>query len=633
MSGLNRIPFDMIQDRNNGQKLNEKLSNIDSSLADIATDIQERGINVDDFGTVGDGARNDIAAFQAAVSQAESLKRPLFIPNKRYYIDGDLNIKTDIICRGTLVVPNAGLGKIKIDRKEQPKTIAASGLSGLTRGTVNIGGLNGNVGTLLLDSTDVLIERTSGSSYLKREVSEILDASGNILPPLDQDYSNLNNLTVTVFPSETPLTITGLSIELTGDTNSNRDHMLGVYRSDVTFFGLSIINKSSVAAPWQAVRVQNATNVNFNNPIIKGFRDTLSGYGIALYNAAYVNINSGKIIDCRHCVSGLNNKQVFVKGGFYSSNISATFDSHWGNGFYIDDVDSVIPNSAVNHVVFAGTDVTIKRSRFFGGSNVFGIRNDTPEMYGDLIIDDIEWATNVSLATLAGFSTTSTLNYTFSRSLNNPNLTKITNIRFKCPNTTTAIGLSTVNRQYTQIHWGKIFIENINADSAKLLRVFQGEKTQVYYTDVNITEVTIKNINFPTTADQSIIVNDYSTATDSTRGYNFVIENCKNLFWNAAQSSCLSVFINKCVVTNFKRTGNGQGYFGDYNLNNSILDNTNFTGYMRLNFRGCTFQGTITSTEIDINVRTISSKGNLAKIGCTGYPTNLDNYRDASYYI
>ena len=617
---------------NGSLNLDTIFNNIDnhtSQLADIAT----QGISVLSYNAKGDYngniVTNDTQAFINATTDANIKNIPLIIPCGNYYIDGHIEIKTDVICYGTIIMPNNGTGSIEIVRDSIPIILTSSNLTNLLRGSTNIGGLGDKLGTLLLESTEIMIERTTAVPYTKADVCEVTEVNGDFLPALDQTYSDLTKLTATLYPTEKPLSIYGLTIKLIGDAVATRDHTLGVYRSDVTFYGFNIETDSILANPQIGVRIQNATNVKFESPIIKGINSSASGYGIAIFNSAFVYINNAKMTDCRHGISGRCNKQVFINGGFY---VNAVIDSHWGNGFYIDGITETV-GIAYTHIIFAGTDITVRNSKFYGGLNIVGIRDDTPELQGKLIIENIKWKTTAPLARITGFSATTLLTFTFSKTLNNPELTIIKDVIIDIPDTSTVVGIVIVGRQYAQNYWGDIFIENIKVDNA-YLRAIDADKNVTYYINAKNTKVIIEDITFPRDgAGGSMSITDFSPSSINTHGFDVTINRCRNFFWSASESACIKVLIKDCTITNIWRITSGYGFIGTFVLNNCILNNVLFTGNMLIDFKNCVFSGAITSNNTAIDARTISSYGNLAKVGTTGQPTNLDNYKNATYYI
>ncbi|MGE5474412.1 MAG: glycosyl hydrolase family 28-related protein [Ignavibacteriales bacterium] len=354
-------------------------------------------INVKYFGAVGDGKTDDAAAFQKAANSARDQNGILYIPKASYYINDYLNIYTSVNCEGTLLMRNQlGTKIIYISRTVNGIQLNPSSLSGLTRGSSTIGGLSGyENGTLVLKSKEVLIKRcqngTWGDPYPKSDTSKIINNSGKISPALDSTYTDISKLTATAYPYEEPITISGLAIEMIGDAQ-NWGMMVKCKRSNVTFNNFKFSNQSTAQSPSYAVQVFDGHDITFNNPQITGIFGEGDKYGIAFEYGCNYTVDGGSIgtmeVEPGHAITGGNNKNVLIKNGnFYG--YKGAVDSHWGNGFIVENC--YLGSKDGIGVTYAGTDVTIKNCTVDGAQQILALRADTPELLGNVIVEDIKF--------------------------------------------------------------------------------------------------------------------------------------------------------------------------------------------------------------------------------------------------
>ncbi|MGI6436203.1 MAG: glycosyl hydrolase family 28-related protein [Syntrophomonadaceae bacterium] len=346
-------------------------------------------VNVKDYGAKGDGVSDDAAAIQNAANAARSNKYTLYIPSGDYYLGKSIYIYTSVNCEGRFVIKNStSTPSITIARSVTGVNIPASSLSGLTRGSSKITGLNGYAGgTVVLKSSEVLIRRWQGSTespaYTKNDASVITSTYGSISPALDCTYSDTSQLTVTVYPKEDPITITGLSVRLIGDTK-NYSYSVWVKRSNVTFKNITLNNTSAVGSPEGGMYLVDCTNVTINNPVISGYVGSGDKYGICMGITANLTVDGGKITDARHGITGRHSKNVIIRNGTYTGTVSGV-DNHWGNNFLVENC-IIDGNSGVS---YAGTDITVRNCQLLNCINIFTLRNDTPEIIGEVVVENV----------------------------------------------------------------------------------------------------------------------------------------------------------------------------------------------------------------------------------------------------
>jgi hypothetical protein len=69
--------------------------------------LHQRTVNVLDFGAVGDGKKDNTAAFQAAMKAAADANGSVFVPRGRYLIQGNLDVPPNVAIEGVFYGPSA----------------------------------------------------------------------------------------------------------------------------------------------------------------------------------------------------------------------------------------------------------------------------------------------------------------------------------------------------------------------------------------------------------------------------------------------------------------------------------------------------------------------------------------------
>ncbi len=416
-------------------------------------------INVKDFGAKGDGVTDDTQAIQDAAIEARDKNVILYIPSGDYLVSDYLCLYTSVECEGTFIIQNSSdASPICIARSVSGVSISPRSLEGLTRGSSQIQGLNGyKGGTVVLKSSEVLIKRYDdgwGESYTKTDAATILSDDGMISPALDCTYSDLSKLTVKVYPFEEPIAINGLSVKTLGSTD-NDGQMIKCIRSNVTINGLSFINPSTSGSPSTALVVWDCDNVNINNPNISGISGSGDKYGIELSNVSNVVINDGYITDAKHGITGRHTKNVVVDGGYYSG-----IDSHWGNNYKVENC--TIDGGADFGIGYAGTDITIKNCIVKNVYDVFALRQDTPELMGDVVIENVTFSD--PRADWGSFIFDASYNnqvLDYGRTLQVPDSVVMRNIDIALPSASYDAYYGRIYSNYRNLYDGKINPENI----------------------------------------------------------------------------------------------------------------------------------------------------------------------------
>src|SRR5690625_549120 len=152
--------------------VNEVDRRLTAQLAETISDIEQRGINVERFGAVGDfdemteSGSDNLQAFIAARDFAKENNVPIYVPPGNFMINGFIEIYDSLIGEGTLFFPNENPdAKIKISSKHTPVELDVNNLSGLLGGSSRISGINDYSNhTLIIESDEILINRYNSPS-------------------------------------------------------------------------------------------------------------------------------------------------------------------------------------------------------------------------------------------------------------------------------------------------------------------------------------------------------------------------------------------------------------------------------------------------------------------------------------
>lgn len=344
-----------------------------------------------DFGAVGDGVADDTAALQAAANAARDASGHLLIAEGDFLIDGTLAIRTNVTCLGRIIYGGTGTTRVAIGRVEAPVSVSTAGLTGLVRGSTRIIGLTGRAGqTISLSSTEILTPRFGHASpYFKSEACLVITDDGDIWPPLDCTYDDVGNLTLTAYPVEPGIVVSGLRIR--ADNVGSQNSLVSVQRSHVTFMGLDLrVPDAEVASTYIGVDIRDSVGTFFDAPYVAGLGSDTLGYGIFGQRTAWTVINDGVVTECRHGFSGRHQKEVHINGGYYRAIANESpLDSHWANGFYVrgavleggsDDCRGGVGVCGSNVRI---TDTEVRRCR-----SIAFIRSDTPELDGFFVAEN-----------------------------------------------------------------------------------------------------------------------------------------------------------------------------------------------------------------------------------------------------
>lgn len=609
----------------------EYLGAADSATRQTADKVFKRDISVASFGAVGDGVSDDTAAISAAAVAARDAGIPLYVPSGTFRLTARVDVYGSMTCDGRFVVAANSAGSIRLARDSSPTILPSSGLTGLTAGSTQIGGLGGQRGTLVLRSTELLINRDSAANpyYTKTDVVAVIDSNGTVFPPLESTYDPAQ-LTATFHPVDLPTVASKVTITVDGAVEGTADNVLSVYRSKVTLDEPVIVNSTTLNAT-SAIRLQDTAYTTVIRPTITGFYRDGAGYGIAAYNSVVINIDHASISRCRHALSGRHTKQIVVTGGDYEGGI----DNHWSLGLVLDGVTS-IARSGGTHVAIAGRDLIIRNSKFFGGRNVVGIRLDTPELGGELTVKDSGWWPEAAAQPwMIGYSSLSRTLFDFGRTLASPDITTLQRITITCG---TAWDMRLINiggnLYFNRKYWRRIVIDDITVINPAALWAYVDSKTNAYHPgETAASDVLIRNVKFPNVAASFAAYIGDTEDTASGGKFSLRVENCAGVRVSLPEAGMAAASVVDSELLQWIRSSTStQTWSGDFTIATCTLPSTVFNGNFEMDFRGNKLSGALASTIKTLDNRIKSYDANLHVAGSTGLPTRANGYRNSGYY-
>ncbi|AXN39863.1 hypothetical protein [Peribacillus butanolivorans] len=564
------------------------VNDLTSKLAVTALDLDGRGLSVADeqFGAIADWndvtktGTNNAVIFQNASNEAKNLDVPLVIPYGKFYVNGAVDVFTSVICFGEIIFPNSqALNLFNFTPTKTPIALDETSLGGLLRGSNKITGISGyRGGTLVLNSTEVLIKRFNKDAqgnltdpYYKNDTAVLTDNDGNILPALDCTYTDTSKLTAFIAPEERPLIVDNLRVRIVGDTSASST-VMRIKRSGVTFNNLSIHNDSGVVEPSTAISISDCVRTSFNHLMIDGFRLDGSGYGVSIGNSSFTDFNDCHIYDCRHAISGRHGKAVRVSGGSYSSDI----DTHWGN-------DYIIENATIEgDIKYAGTDITLKNCTVTSNLALLSVRSDSPEIMGNVVIENIKVKTSQTLFDILFYANSASNFYdgfSFDRELQTPDLVRIKNITVEAPSVTYiryikfSAGVKFLHKPIKKVEISGV---NTKPNVRKVLDIWKNtdyHQGVSYNPLVIIRDEDMKGDN--TSTGYTVYCPDNSTIEDVTWGYEFILENCKNINFRCDDNTYTSATIKGGTVKRVTNVATKSKFGNGVWLRDTTIDGDN----------------------------------------------------------
>jgi hypothetical protein len=600
---------------------------------DIAGTYVETGelvVNVKDYGAVLDGVTDDSAAVQAAANAARDLGSTLYLPPGTCRLAGLVDVYTSMRCDGEFVISAGVDAALRFQRVSAPVTLTATALGGLTAGSSTVTGLSGQVGTLLVQSTEHMIERNNGVGdfYAKEEASEVVKDDGTVSPPIALTYSDLNTVTATLYPPEKTVVVDGLRVRVDGSTVSNTGGFVRIYRGG-TFNDLRVLNETGLDVT-QGVVISKATGVTFNRAKVDGFQMSGAGYGIASYHTAFTAYNDCTITDCRHTITGRWNKARRVTGGVYENGL----DDHWVWDMSVEGIQSIVP-SGKSHIQVAGRDLRVRDCVFVGGRNILGVRADTPELAGEMSLERCSWKPSAGQAALwmVGYSTTSLAFFDYGRTVQSPSKVRIRDIDYTSPGDTALSVLRTDGAAFPHTYWRDVEIARARVDALGVFAYRADKDSANHPDDTTGPTVVLRDMDFSAAAFDNVYILDTGEVADG-KGFRLLVENCKAIGIKIPDSTGMAeVTVRESRVRAVLQAVASAGSFsGDYRFEECVFDAPTFSGKWVAAFRQNVWSGAASSSTISMTARTKAWLGNLIVYGATGLPAVFDGYAGSAHY-
>lgn len=617
---------------------------LQTKMHDLDDKLNKRGVYVTDppFNAIGDGITDNTLAFIEASEHARDNGLQLVIPQGEYYISDNVVFYTDVICYGT-ILSDASIDDylIRVEREEPYIEKNAIGLSGFGRDSTKINGLVGYNGyTLRVQSNELLMNRFSQANeiYRKFETVKVISDGGDISPSLDQDYiaPEDSGFKVLLFPPSQPIEITGLNIRLVGEGVRNR---VVIYndRSNVTYNNVTIDNKNVNSIVSTYISVANSTDIEFNELTISGTYqsgDTFTNYGVSVTHSAFVTFTNCHIHNTRHSISGRYAKQIHVRGGSFSQQI----DHHWCDGMIIEG--AVISANRTQAISYAGSNLTVRNCEIKGNFFVaVGVRMDTPELRGKLIVEDITINTVASYLRIVSAGSVSGIDFDYGVEVVNPVYTRIRDIVVELP-PTSRLGIVElgIERNYSQTGWGDIHISDITTINSNDIVGLYFEQNTTYYNYLYPTRVFMKNIDFIYNEDgsnQTMSLRLYETGTPTSPNFEVYFDNCTNIAFKSDDSIIDKMISRESRFSGYIFYNNETTAFGEYWYYNCLIKDVRFISNTPNNFFSCVFSG-VNSTTADktLDDKVNISMNNVATVGINpaGYPTLTNKVNEDIYF-
>lgn len=593
--------------------------------------LDRRDVSVAEHGAVADGVTDNAAAFNAASAAAVAAGVGVYIPVGNYRVGGPVNFYGNLTSDGLIKIATTSAGSINFLRTNTAVVLPAGGLTGLTAGSTKIGGLGGRMGTLGLVSTEKLIVRADTPTnpwYVKTDIVKIIDDQGTVSPALESTYAP-EHLTVTVYPTDAPITVRGLRVELDGAAQGASNFFVSILRSNVTTIDSSLINLTAYPLVV-GIMVRDSTDVTFTRVTVSGFSLDGSGYGVAVFNSSFLTFNDCTVSKCRHALSGRHTKQMVLNGGSYEGGI----DSHWNVGLYLNNVTSIV-GVGISHIAIAGAGVSIRNSRFLGGRNVIGVRLDTPELSGIVEMMDNYWKPHATAQPwMIGYSSLSRTVWNFERVIKSPSNVKVLRptVEFDTAWPVRLIDVSGIF-PFDSTYWSNVEIDGATFINCSQGYGFVGIKVDAYHTtETKGSSILVSNSTFPAVG-QAVLIAD---SEDSGVGgmFEFDIINVKNADVSIAERAVSRGVIRDSIVKGFRRTAASASntFSGEFAIINSLIKAASFSGLFKMAFQGNTFSGATVSSNETMNNRSKSYLNNMRDLTASNAPTHPNNYLNPLYY-
>lgn len=328
-------------------------------------------------------------AFKTACRCANAKNYDLVIPEGNFYVDCDINIKTNVKCNGKIYTSNKGnIPLFIISRKEEPIKISGSSIAGnLYAGTKCIPELKQYVHhDVIFNSQEIIMWRNNnpGEFYTKNEINRI-NSDGFLMVEMIESYNDKSMLTLSLYKKERPICLEGLNIMCIENTiTDGGKSIIAVRRSDVIFRQLVLNNENldKKSSQRSGVNIMNAVNVTLDNCKISGFMLDGLGYGVTGINTLNLTLNNTEIRKTRHAVANRHDNYTTINGGSYEG-YGGTLDSHWGHNYTVNNAEI----NGYRAFSYDGSNLTIYNCRIVTDYHVLvNRRMDCPTIKGDVVV-------------------------------------------------------------------------------------------------------------------------------------------------------------------------------------------------------------------------------------------------------
>lgn len=373
-------------------------------LADGSTsvwfEIASTVLNSRMFGSIGDGATDDTAAVRALALVAAAIGAAIDDLPGQYKIEPLTTIEwksggrfrgTFVVDKSKTVVPFRWIRDNPVGTVVSTSAWAAS----LSRGMTEVLATNALGKTLLLTSTETLIQRLGGAPYLKTEINKVSSEDGSLMRGLVCTYTSKANLTVTAYDPDKPIVISGLDFRVDGALGNGPDGLVQINRDYVTVVDPKIVVTDPSPGLVTGFYAYQCIGTRWIRPISRGQSMEGNGYGMQGSQTLAMVIEDAEMLDARHAFSGRNNTDCIIQGGHWS-----IIDDHWCENFTIRDCSVRTRNSGESALWIAGNGLHVENVAAFGGRGFLGIRLDTPQLGGVVTLRNIRcFARDISSGT------------------------------------------------------------------------------------------------------------------------------------------------------------------------------------------------------------------------------------------
>lgn len=352
----------------------------------VLSELRRLSVKVWQYGAVGDGVADDIAALRlaaAAVPEGGALELET---GKTYRISDALYLGNvhALIGNGATIKPDAlsvtqGAAAVLLGRQLSTHTgFTPFAIEGNAQKITLPEGITAAMGDLLLlKSTDVRVVVPGGTDYPHGMFASVTAVAGQVVTLSSTAYAAFSVTSVTKYRGHSKLSVTGLTIDLTNHPNTTGVYgALSLTGTNMHVSGCRIVgNDYAGAGIW--VIGENAVVENCN---VSGFLNVQGlplpgrlGYGVS------VEANNAVVRECvlsnnKHAITGGSRSSV-IRNALFEHNVIAE-DKSLPASHFTGSIDM--------HCNHAGK-VIIRNNHITGYGALLSIRNKTAEITGNTL--------------------------------------------------------------------------------------------------------------------------------------------------------------------------------------------------------------------------------------------------------